>query len=510
MSPAMGRYLSHLKNDGGSANPNENFAREVLQLFGVGLFMLGPDGEKLLNGGQPVATYDEATVKGFARVFTGYSYNDPYCTTVPLANCNDGYADKHPSWNWSPDRNDLGANFPPDLAGWKRPMVAFPGRHSALSKQLLGYADISPVGAACVAAVAFASTTPVSPATAPTLAAINTTGSGVATGTKVNAIQADATINAAIDNIFCHPNVGPFLSKALIRFFVTSTPTPAYVARVTAAFNNTGGMRGDMKSVIRAILLDADAMQTGVTPPMNFGKLKEPMLRLSGIFRAFNTASTSGRYQLTYNLDDNEYGISQGPLQSPTVFNYFHPEFSPPGPVSSALAIAPEFEITTTTAIAATQNYFGNLVASSDGGNNNAFNTNLIGRYGCDLNLISSTNPTTASRQHCLLGDLSELYALSAQYPLPSTDASAIFDYINLVLLGGSLSSTNRNALATALDHPTLGFPVIAMPVLAANPTANQISAYNSAVSTWQQRKRDRVKSALWLAVHLPEFQIQR
>ena len=496
MSPAMGRYLSHLKNDGSSANPNENFAREVLQLFGVGLYMLGPDGEKLLTVGQPIATYDESTVKGFARVFTGLSYDDPYCKLIAVSPCTDGYGDPHPSWNWTPDNPYLGANFPPEIGGWKREMVPFPGRHSALSKQLLTYTDPSgPVGAICVNAALPGNQL---------LPPIDTTGSGVASRTKVNETQAYATINKAIDNIFCHPNVGPFLSKSLIRFFVTSTPTPAYVARVAAAFNNTGGVRGDMQAVISAVLLDPEAMQTGVTPPMNYGKLKEPILRLTGIFRAFNTASASGRYQLWYGLDDVDSGLSQGPLQSPTVFNYFHPEFSPPGPVSSALAIAPEFEITTTTAIAATQNYYGSLVAANDSGNNNAFNTNLIGRYGCDMNLIGSANPTTASRQHCLLGDLSELFALSAQYPLPSTDANAIFDYINLVLFAGSLSSINRDYLAGQLD---LAFPRLPTPVL---PATGPTSAYNTLVSNWQVRKRDRVKSALWLAVHLPEFQIQR
>ena len=502
LSPAMGRYLSHLKNDGGGANPNENFAREVLQLFGVGLFVLGPDGEKILDANnQPIATYDEATVKGFARVFTGLSYDDPYCTTISLANCKDVYGDTHPSWNWSPDRVDLGTNFPPEVNGWKRPMVAFPGRHNALAKQVLGYSYANPVGTVCSNAVAFASTAPVAPATAPTLPAIVVTGSGVTTGTKVNAAQANITINSAIDNIFCHPNVGPFVSKNLIRFFVTSTPTPAYVARVAAAFNNTGGVRGDMKAVITAVLLDPEAQQTGLTPTMNYGKLKEPMIRLSAIFRAFNTTSASGRYQLTYGLDDVDSGISQGPLQSPTVFNYFHPEFSPPGTVSTAGATAPEFEITTTTAIASTQNFFGNLIGNNDGGNNNAFNTNLIGYYGCDLNLLSSPNPTIRSRQHCLFGDLSELFTIQA-------DANAVFDYINLVLFAGSLNATNRDAVAAALNS---AFPVIATPVLAGSPpTAAQLSTYNSAVSTWQQRKRDRVKGALWLAVHLPEFQIQR
>ena len=506
LSPAMGRYLSHLKNDGGNANPNENFAREVLQLFGVGLFQLGVDGEKILAGGQPVATYDENTVKGFAKVFTGLSYDDPYCTSVPLSNCLDGYGDRHPSWNWAPDRTDLGANFPPEINGWKRPMVMFPGRHSAQTKQVLAYTDASPVGTTCTNAVAFASTTPVSPATGPLLPAIVTTGSGVTTGTKVNATQANATINQAIDNIFCHPNVGPFLSKSLIRFFVTSTPTPAYVARVAAAFNNTGGVRGDMQAVMRAILLDTEAMQPTATAPMNFGKLKEPMLRLSAILRAFNARAASGRYQITYGLDQVEYGISQGPLQSPTVFNYFHPEFSPPGPVSSMSAIGPEFEITTTTAIASTQNYFGGLVTNTDyqSANNNAFNTNLIGYYNCNMVTLTSTDPTASTRGNCLLGDLSELYSLY-------DNAGGIFDFLNLVLMGGSLNATNKANLVAALDSAFVSASQKTRPVLLGTlPTAAQITTYNNQVNSWQSYKRDRVRGALWLAVHLPEFQIQR
>jgi hypothetical protein len=352
---------------------------------------------------------------------------------------------------------------------------------------------------ACTGAAAIASA---APPNAGLLPAVNTAGSGVTTRTKVNATQAYDVINKAIDNIFCHPTVAPFISKRLIRSFITSTPSPAYVSRVAAVFNNNGsGVRGDMQAVIRAILLDGEAMQASASAPMNFGKLKEPMLRLSAILRAFNANSASGRYQLHYGLDDVDSGISQGPLQSPTVFNYFHPDFSPPGPVSAGGAVGPEFEITTTTAIASTQNYLGNIVSFSDSSNNNAFNASLIGRYGCNTSLISSASPTTASREHCLFGDLSELYALYA-------DGNAIFDYLNLLLFGGSMNATNKNNLVAKLNE---AYPPTAPPVLAGNPpSAAQISTYNTAVTSWQGVKRDRIKGALWLAVHAPEFQIQR
>lgn len=517
MSPAMGRYLSHLRNDGGNTNPNENFAREIMQLFSVGLQMLGPDGVPILVGGAPVPTYDENTVKGFARVFTGLSFDDPYCKqndagySIARVNCRDGYSSIHPDWNWTPDRTDIPANvggelFPPVVNGWAKPMVPYAGRASPLAKQLLTYSYASPVPA-CTAALTIASKAS-EPGLLPAITDFSqfvTPPSGRA-GTRVTEAQAMASINAAIDNIFCHPNVAPFMGEHLIRFFVTSTPTPAYVARVAAVFNNNGAnIRGDMQAVLRAVLLDPEAQQPSATADMKFGKLKEPMLRLSAILRAFNARSSSGRYQIRYNLDRVESGISQSPLQSATVFNYFHPEFASPGPIANNNANGPEFEITTTTAIAATQNYFGALVSSSEGGSNLSFTNSLLGGYSCDTDTLSSGDPDAKLRQHCVFGDLSELFAMH-------TDSNAILDYLNLVMMGGSLNSSNKAALVTALDA---AFPVIAAaPVLASTapnpPTSAQIAAYNAALISWQVRKRNRVKGALWLVVHTPEFQIQR
>jgi uncharacterized protein (DUF1800 family) len=492
LSPAMGNYLSHLRNDGRSATPNENFAREILQLFSVGLFRLNKNGEKILNSGNPIAAYTEDTVKGFARVFTGFAHDDPYCKqndpgwAIPLSSCADGYGDTHPSWFWDPNRDDLGPNFPPVIGGWARSMAAFPGRHSALSKQLLVYNYADYPGAISVASCANAITL-ASAATDPgLLPAINTTGSGVTTGTKVNTTQAMQSIDAAIDNIFCHPNVAPFVAKHFIKFFVTSNPTPAYVSRVASTFENNGsGVRGDMRAVIRAVLLDDEAISSGTTlavaDQVKFGKLREPMLRLSAITRAFNGTALSGKYKWHYGLDSVEYGISQAPLQSPTVFNYYHPEFAPPGPVAQANAVGPEFEITTTTAIASTQNFFGSMATASPG--NRLYRQSGFTDLGdCDTN----TNVVA----DCVFSDLSELYAIHA-------NTTQLFDYINLVLLGGTLSSTNRDALVAALDA---AYPNT---TLSATPTASN-------VVSWQDRRRDRVKAALWLAVHTPEFQVQR
>lgn len=494
LSPAMGRYLSHLRNDGASANPNENFAREILQLFAVGLFMLNPDGSATAT-----PSYDENTVKGFARVFTGLTYDDPYCKpgdpgySIARSNCRDGYTTLHPSWYWdptdTPPANAGGETFDPVLAGWAKPMVPFAGRHSALAKQLLKYDDAAPV-AACVSAVNRAK-----PAAAGgsdgLLPAIDITTSGVSTGTKVNTAQASASITAALDNVFCHPNVGPFIARHLIKFLVTSNPTGAYVQRVAAVFNNNGsGVRGDLRAVIRAILLDDEAVSPATTLSaaqyQKFGKLKEPMLRLSAILRAFDARTLSGRYPLHY-IDGVEWGISQGPLQSPTVFNFYHPEFAPPGPVSQAGAIGPEFEITTTTAIASTQNFFGDLVSTPYN-----FNSNYLYKQNGFGDMFSGTCSST-DPQDCLIPDLSLLYTLQG-------NSARLFEYLDLLLLGGTLGNgANKTALINALDDPT-AYPPYTLP---ASPTAANIT-------TWQNNRRDRVKAALWLVVHTPEFQVQR
>lgn len=258
--------------------------------------------------------------------------------------------------------------------------------------------------------------------------------------------------------------------------------------RVAEKFNNNGsGVRGDLATVIRTILLDDEAM----TPQSHsaagydynkFGKLKEPILRLSGLLRAFGSATKSGRYGID-NLQSVEYGINQGPLQSPSVFNFFHPEFVPPGPVGQANAVGPEFEITTTTSIAATGNYFGGLVWGSDP----SIELTQAGFMYADECALWDNPP---ARDGCLYSDLSPLYAIWQ-------NSAALLDYLNLIFAQGGLPSEARTAYAAALDA---SFPVAALP---SNPTANDIQQ-------WQGLRQLRVKGAMWLVVHSPEFQIQR
>ncbi|MBK9708937.1 MAG: DUF1800 family protein [Acidobacteria bacterium] len=304
LSPAMGRYLDHLLNDkedpATGRNPNENFAREVLQLFSIGLYKLHPDGSlKLDSQGLPIETYDQNVVKGFAHVFTGWSYGVMRTSEQ--------------NWMYPPIYNN-GTQF------WRVPMQVWPNHHSALSKTLLD-------------------------------------------GTVLPASQtAQKDISDALDNIFNHPNVGPFIARQLIQRLVTSNPSPGYIYRVTQKFNDNGsGVRGDMKAVIRAILLDYEARSLDVIANQGYGKMREPILRFAHLLRAFNYSCPCGTFPI-YWMDSPEYALGQNPLRSPTVFNFYEPGYSHPGHIASAGLKSPEFQITNDTSVIGISTFFHYVV----------------------------------------------------------------------------------------------------------------------------------------------------
>ncbi len=277
LHPAMGVYLSMLGNEKPdpvlNIRPDENYAREVMQLFSIGLVELNTDGtEKLDLQGQPIPTYDQEIIEGFAHVYTGWTFAGA------------------PSFRQArPTRfNQL------------IPMQLYPGFHDTEAKLLLN-GDVLPAGQ-----------------------------------------SGEQDLSTALDNIFNHPNVGPFIAIRLIQRLVTSNPSPGYVRRVAEVFNNNGsGERGDLAAVVRAILLDSEAR-----PAMAMeidGKLKEPLLRLTQLWKAYNATSNSGRFPLiaAYIL------FAQGPLQSPSVFNFFSPFYAPPGEIRNSSLVAPELQIAT-------------------------------------------------------------------------------------------------------------------------------------------------------------------
>lgn len=258
LSPAMGNYLNMVNNDKANpakgTEPNENYAREVMQLFSIGLWQLNPDGsQKLGADGKPLPSYDQEVVEGLAHVFTGWTY-------APRP----GVASR-----WGNPRNFDGS------------MVDVPAHHDTGSKLLLN-GRLQPAG-----------------------------------GTPA------ADLDAAIDSLFKHPNVGPFIGRQLIQMLVTSNPSPAYVARVSAAFNGSNGApRGDMKATVTAVLTDPEASQP--SQPTKFGKLREPVLALTGLVRALG-----GRSDGVWLL--RQAGALGEPVFSPpTVFSFYPPDYPLP------------------------------------------------------------------------------------------------------------------------------------------------------------------------------------
>jgi uncharacterized protein (DUF1800 family) len=293
LNPAMGQYLDMAGNN--KSMPNENYAREVLQLFSVGLDQLNQDGTPKLDAqGDHIPTYDQSTITNFARVFTGWR--------IPAVVGRQGVAD------------------------FITPMtVGSENNHDTAQKVLLN-GQVLPAGQ--------------------------------------NSTQ---DLNAAIDNIFNHPNVGPYIGKELIHHLVTSNPSPAYVGRVAAVFNNNGaGVRGDMKAVITAILLDPEARGDLKTDP-NYGHLREPVLYITSLLRTFNATSDfdlsgsnsfSGYTNGTANYPST---MDQDLFRSPTVFNYFPADYVMPG---TADVLGPEFGILSATTTLKRANFVNTLVFS--------------------------------------------------------------------------------------------------------------------------------------------------
>ncbi len=306
LSPAMGYYLSMRGSQKEEKDalgnvlrvPDENYAREVMQLFTIGLYRLKPDGSVQLDEqGQPIATYEQKDVAGLARAFTGWDLDIP-----------------------TPD---------PEGLRFRNPMKHIAARHEPGVKAFLD--QKIPAG---------------------------TTG--------------PESLRIALDTLFQHPNVGPFIGKQLIQRLVTSNPSPGYVARVAARFNDNGqGVRGDLRAVVDAVLRDGEAMTPlNITQPApGWGKLREPVLRLTQMGRAFRISAPAGTLWTYGDLSDPATELGQSPLRSASVFNFYRPGYVPP---NSALAqqglVGPEFQITTDTSVPGYVNAMQGLIAKQPSG----------------------------------------------------------------------------------------------------------------------------------------------
>ncbi len=347
LNPAMGAYLNMLKNDKGNPAlgtlPNENYARELMQLFSIGLYDLNLDGSLTLNAsGLPIPTYNQDAILGTAAVLTGWTYNQsgpPYV------------------FNPTPD--------------WRNPMVNVASHHSTDAKTILN---------------------------------------GVTLPAGQSAAQ---DLKDTLDDIFNHPNVGPFVSRQLIQRLVTSNPSPGYIYRVASVFNNNGqGVRGDLQAVVRAILMDYDARGAAKTA-QGAGKEREPVLRLTNLLRAYGASSPDGKFQVrgaNAAFDEEEF-------HSPTVFNFFSPEYSAPGAIASAGLKSPEFQITTDTTVITAANFLRGALYGSLGPAGNKITLNLTNEQSL------AANP------------------------------SQLVDHLNSLLMASSMSAQMRSTLVNAITQ---------------------------------------------------------
>jgi uncharacterized protein (DUF1800 family) len=354
LSPAMGMFLTFRGSAKGNATtgalPDENYARELMQLFTIGLVQLNLDGTPHLTGGTTTDTYGQDDITGLARVFTGWDFD--------FAGLSYAAATATPAFI-------------------RRPMVQVSNRYETGAKTFLG--------------------------------------TTIASGTA-----ATQCLTLALNAIFAHQNVGPFFCRQLIQRMVTSNPSPGYVERVAAVFNNDGkGVRGNLRAVVRAMLLDSEARSANVASDPSFGKLREPILRLSGWARAYRATSPSGAWAIG-NTSDPATRLAQSPLRSASVFNFFRPGYVPPNSaLGNAALVAPEFQIANESSVVGCLNFLQRVVAGS----------------------IGDITP-----------DYSSLLSIA-------NNAQSLVDEINFVLAANQLSTTTVAMLVNALQTMPSGTP---------------------------------------------------
>jgi uncharacterized protein (DUF1800 family) len=389
LHPMMGIYLTSLRNEkeSGTRIPDQNYAREVMQLFTIGLYDLNPDGTLKLAAGKPVESYGSDDIVGLSRVFTGWSWAGPDKSNTRFAGGN-AFVDR-------------------DIT----PMQQYPTYHATLDKNFLG---------------------------------VKITG----------ATTGEADLKVALDRLFNHPNTAPFFARQLIQRLVSSNPSPAYVGRVAAAFADNGaGVRGDMKAVIRAVLLDPEARDD--TAGNTSKRLREPVLRFANWLRTFGAKSASGRFLIAA-TDDPLTSLGQSAMRAPSVFNFYRPGYTPGnGAVAQAGLVAPEFQITAETSVVGYLNTMRDVI----------------------------TNGTGTAREVAPTYD--------AELALAGKPAELV-DRLNLLLTGNRMSASLRNKVVTAVTS-------VAVPAATATNAA--------AVAT---ANKNRVGLAIFLIMASPEYLVQK
>lgn len=361
LNVGMGYYLNtkgNLKENSAGRQPDENYAREVMQLLSIGLVQLNADGTVQLDGsGATIDTYNASDVSNLARVFTGYDVDQSQNVPTTIA------------------QTGGGTRTVSNTAFARLPMKLNAANHSTLAASFLG-----------------------------TTIPANT--------------DATVALGIALDTLFNHPNTAPFICKQLIQRLVTSNPSAPYVGRVAAVFANNGaGIRGDLASVFSAILRDDEARSPAALSDPEFGKLREPMVRLVQWARTFGVRSVSGAWKIG-DLSNPGTQLGQSPLRAPSVFNYFRPGYVHPSTTLSVGKVAPEFQIVNESSVGGYLNY---LMTVIDGG-------------------IAS-------------GDIKAAYTIELTLVL---NPAALVNRLNLLLCAGQLVSATRTLITNTLSATTV------------------------------------------------------
>jgi uncharacterized protein (DUF1800 family) len=363
--PMMGRYLTHYRNRKANTTtgtrPDENYAREAMQLFTIGLYLLNPDGTyQSVTNGRATESYTNEQITEFARVFTGFTDEDNNPAAVGTGT----------------GRTD----FPSATQNYTQAMKMWDGQHDTGAKTLLSYPGVRK--------------------------------------TVLPAGQSGLQdVNDAIDNLVEHPNTGPFIGRLLIQRLVTSNPSDAYVGRVAAAFANNGrSQRGDLVAVIKAILLDQEARNLAFVLDPQHGKLQEPFLRVTNLLRAFRHTTTGSYLPYDFTTAVSETTLGQYPLSSPSVFNFYLPDYEPPGAIGNAGLVGPEFQILNSVFGITTPNNLYNLIHNA-----------TVGSFSLDL----------------------------APQAALSDNATALVDNVDLLLAHGTLSGDTRAKVVAAVNGVT-------------------------------------------------------
>ena len=399
--PAMGEYLTYMNNPKTDIDenrfPDENYARELMQLFSIGLFELNPDGtRKLDQSGDPIPTYNNTHISEFSKIFTGLMWGD-----------------REPIINQFFRGNQ-------ERLSYTIPMQMLNEMHEPGPKFLLN-------------------------------------GKVVPHRSPVDGV---ADINDALDNLFEHSNVGPFIGKLLIQRLVTSNPSPGYVERVSKVFDDNGsGERGDMKAVVKAIILDKEARSCDAVEDSSFGKLREPFIRYVQLCNVFNLTTESGNFRNAM-IDINDL-INQKPFTSPSVFNFFQPDHQPIGVIADQELVAPEFQIVNS------QSLIGYL---------NGLNEWIIrGRPANEWSLYGGEEIPENERSFFQLDDEIDIATDDRLHEL--------LDHLNLVLAHGRLTQRTEDIIINAIKE----FP-----------------------DEDREDLDQRVRVAIYLVMSAPEFLINR